>query len=331
MTILTIHPRRQVPVREFKGVVGQVARSLAKSHPDGFGYTDIAQRLGRDFGVPGPSERRLRRSLAGLCAAGVLARKGRGCFIAGPQMGGDDAIGMATQIAQQLQEAFANAGGIMPISEVLSELGRQDDAKARLVRKVLSQSPLYFSGLPLDGCRTHWLLIDSERKKVPLPGRWLMLDLQLTLARMGNAKASWQWGLEGGLAALRARIGRGLKDARELMGLRPDDMVGDPATAAALEWCLQNAQDVSGPVDDFGGGARASVAQWWQQGVQLHGRVQALSEAWQLLESDLWQEQCLVHVLDVRFWRAVGKLTGLDPAILSRGALVHDDTNDLRR
>jgi hypothetical protein len=77
-------------------------------------------------------------------------------------------------------------------------------------------------------------------------------------------------------------------------------------------------------------GGTFSVAQWWQQATQLHGRVQALTAAWQLLESDIWQEQCLIHVLDVRFWRAVGNLTGLDPALLSRGALVHDDANDLR-
>jgi hypothetical protein len=322
----------RLPPRDFKAEVLRCARALLGAAPEGFVHDDVAAVLGADFANGGASERRLRQCLTAMCAADVLHRVGWGKFAQGPAFDVDQPLGAGVALAEELHQAFISAGGIMTMPEILAEVAREDDGRARLVRRTLKETPRYRTGVPLQGFKRHWLLIESERVKMPLPGRWLLRDLQLTVARLGKGHVPWDWGLEADLMSYREAIALGLRRARELLDEQPEGILADPAIANALDWCLDYAASAGGG----GTGAAAvgygmALADWWPATRDSLGLVDALAYAWTLLEISDVSGPCVLDALDVRFWVAVGKRTNLDPAMLSRGAVIPDYSGDLIR
>ena len=315
--------RQDLPVSEFKALTLERVKTLLESKPEGFRFPELAAIMGPLYQRGAPLARRLQTCLDGMCKGDVLKRSG-GWYVTGSNLYLDGALGVRTGLVSELHRVFYKSGGIMRMSEILFELDREDDFEARLVRKVLVESPLYFTGLPFDGYRTVWLVVESERVKVPLPGRWLLLDLQMTVAQMETPRRSSSWGLEASLAAYKARISRCLRDTRELLSMSELEVVAGSGIGDALEWCLANANDTYMRTSPEQASEQVRVVDWWDSLLEAVGRPDALAYAWALIESDDSSAHNLLHALNVGFWETVGATTNVDAAWLSRGALRSD-------
>ena len=313
-------PKRQ-PHREFKSDVLRAVRWLVGMRPEGFGHADLAARLGNT--ADRAMQRRVRNSLNRLCQTEILRREGRGLFVAGDAFEDRDAVSASAALMEEIYGHFYRAGGVLPIGELLSELSREDDEKARLVRKALKESDRYETGIPIDAYRTHWLLCSQDRRDVPLPGRWLGLDLRMTVAAAGGGRVSHTWGLLGDLDAFQTRICSGLRDARAIAGLSVEDVISDPAILTSFDWCLRTI-DPALRLHDVTG--TQPIAQFWASLSAELGERFALARVWEMLETN--EVPQLVQALDVRFWVSMGALTRLDPAWLSRGAILGSSPTD---
>jgi hypothetical protein len=305
----------------FKSAVDSAALRLAEERPLGFAVDDVAAVIGC-ADITRQMRRRIRQRLVTLCNAERL-------FSPQPWTGvylGSDKTGAALEIAHQpvllddVRRAFFDAGGFMQMPEIIAALGFDAGSEKR-VRAVMSESHLFERFTPLKGMRKHWRLSDSERATVPVPGRWMLADLQLKVFRMAGGKIPWSWGLKDALEAQRVRVGNGLRDARMLWRLSPEEMVADAGISGALDACLSGATELRYQDPQIIESSGYKVAEWWDDCKEAMGTEEASAEAWRMLEGEDGQPY-LLDALDVAAWVTIGARMKLDPALLSRGA--HD-------
>lgn len=289
-------------LREFKAAARAAILSLPPA-PDGFSFDDLAGRIGEACRDPA----RLRRFIHNRIADGALVRLRRGRYAAGERLAEDNALGVGVQLVPDIHAAFFAHGGVISLATLLKELGRTGAYDATHVRTVLEASPLYRSGLPFAGHRRHWYMVDSERLKVPLPGRLLGLEVQMVTGGRNPEEFPRR------LRRRRAQVRAALAEAREVSGFDAETLAATPAVANALEWALQ-ASDIPYRT----GGSSVPLAAWWAQRKQDAGRAEALAEAWGLLETE-----GAPHLIasTVRFWSAVGEALGVSAPHLSRGCV----------
>jgi len=65
----------------------------------------------------------------------------------------------------------------------------------------------------------------GRAREAALPGRWLALDLRLTVRGMGAGHVDCTRGLERAFAARHGSIGAALSLTRDLMGAEPEEVV----------------------------------------------------------------------------------------------------------
>jgi hypothetical protein len=300
----------------FKATLDSCVEALKAEGSRGFTVSDIAARMG----ATKPSaalRRRMQRRLETLCRSGVLVAPGHGVYIASSESSAVRETTIKPVLLGDLHKAFFDAGGFMHMGEILEALDLDNDqATARRVRVILSESPLFDSYNPLPGKRRCWRLADDERAKVPVPGRWMLANLQLTVLRAGGGKLAWTWGLVAEFEAYQQRVGRALRDARNLWRLTPEQFTDGTIVGEALDYCLGWCAE---PYIDIGTQAtEGSVGDWWNEVKEGMGTKEATAEAWMMLEDG---HPSLIGALDVAMWMAVGKQTKLDPALLSRGSV----------
>lgn len=308
-----------MPPALFKATVDSAALGLAEEKPTGFSVNDVAIVLG--FGeISRAFRKKVRQRLTTLCKRGRLFSPDRGIYLAPDITVASFEATNDPVLLSDLHRAFVRAGGFMQMPDILVAVGLDGTDSERRVRAVLSESPLFDRFTPLEGLRKHWRLSDSERAAIPVPGRWLMADLQLKVFKAGQGHIPWKWGLQGALEATRVRIGNGLRDARLLWGMPPQEVVADPAFSTTLDACLSGAEslpylDAACP-DDTG----YKVAEWWADCKAGMGLGEALVEAWMMFEGGEHHPH-LLDALDVASWQSIGARFRLDPALLSRGAI----------
>lgn len=289
-------------LREFKAAARAAVLSLPPA-PEGFGFDDLAGRLGE----PHRDQTRLRRFIQNRIADGALLRLGRGRYAAGKRLAEENALGVGVELVSDIHAAFFDHGGVISMAALLKELGRTGAYDATHVRTVLQASPLYRSGLPFAGHRRDWFMIDSERLKVPVPGRLLGLEVQMVAGGRDPAEFPHR------LRHRRGLVGAALAEARGVNGHDADTVTAIPAVANALELALQGS-DIPHRV----GGSSAPLSAWWAQRNEDAGRARALAEAWALLETEGAHH---LIATTVRFWSAVGEALGFSAPHLSRGCV----------
>ena len=305
--------------REFKARVLEKCRSVLALPTAQFCFADLARELGPSFAIGCPDERELRTALSGMVTRRQLVRPAHGRYAAGPCLDDDAAAGMT--VMAELREAFYFASGIMSTPEILIAVGRNDEMGARLVRRALSESADFVKGLPFAGYQNHWAVCEEKRRNIPLRGAMHLIDLQITVSHLPDGAIPYEWGLEKALGDMRKRIGTGLSDARKLLDVDAGHMA--MRVANAFERNLAKA-----PIQ-FGGSSRATPGEWWRAMQADRGRGKALGESWRMLEADAPPH--IAGFLQVDFWLAVGEATGLDPAWLSRGCILHSVSRDPAR
>jgi hypothetical protein len=303
----------------FKATLDSAALKLAQDKPTGFTVADVAAEIGCSE-ITVEMRKSIRQRLKTLCKHGNLFSPNRGLYLASGTTSAAVQIACDPILLDDLRRAFFEAGGFMLMPDILTALGFDDPGAEKRVRTVMCASPLFDRFTPLKGMRRHWRLSDSERVTVPVPGRWMMVDLQLTAFRAGGGRIPWAWGLNGDLEAYRVRVGNALRDARKLWRLSPESIVEDSVISGALDACFSRATDLPyldpgiPEVSDY------KVAEWWEDCKAGMGMADALAEAWRMLEGD-GGHPYLLDALDTASWVAIGARTKLDPAWLSRGAV----------
>lgn len=283
------------PPREFKASVRRAILTL----PEVFTTADLAAAMGAD----GKEVRRLTAWRDRALESGALIKVARGQYSAGHAVVEGGGLGVGAQLVDDIRAAFDQAGGVLTFRELLVELGREE---GRFVRKVLDESPLYFSGSPLPRYRTSWRLIDGERLKLPVPGNLLAFDLQMTAGgRLPD--------LPQALGRRRAQIGEGVEQARVWRGLAVEEVVAVPAVANALDAALRATDVVRRE-----GVESEPLAGWWGNLRESEGRGAALAEVLQLVEAG---DQFVLLALTCRLWNTLGKALAVSPAFLSRGCV----------
>ncbi|MGH6780695.1 MAG: hypothetical protein ACREB5_01125, partial [Sphingomonadaceae bacterium] len=285
--------------REFKAAVQEAVLALPPA-PVGFSFAAVATRTG----LAKADETRLRRWLTNAEKRGLLVRIGRGLYAASDRFSVEGAVGVGAQLSVDIKQAFEQAGGVLSLPQLLAEVGREDTT---LVRRVLTESPLYEAGAPISGFRRTWRLIDAERLKLPVPGRLLVFDVQMAA---GGPRTD----LPHLLDYRRRQIAAGLLEARQLSRSTVADIVTPPSIANRLDAAL-NLGEAHFYTE---AGNRLAVREWWRKAKQERGRVAALEEAWSRLED---ADAAFMNALDVAFWTALGRSLSFDPALLSRGAV----------
>ena len=315
--------KRSEPLREFQARARAAARALGAEKPGGFTRADLRERLpgasasqvrewmrGQDGSNHSKSAAALQRIMDGRARGskpGMLRKLDNNLWAldVAPQEG----LGDGPTVIAEVDAAAYSLGGLFYFSDMVSVIGRL--GQERLVGKVLADSRRYRQGLPRAGERMLWRLTEVHRTKVPVPvpGRWLMLDLRLTTARsLPQHKLTLVFDQR------IARIGAGVKEARLSAGWDVETLASGPAGAA-----LASALTGSSLTLDVGG-QRLAVSAWWSALIQRIGRQAALCEAWSRLESSEAPE--IARVLDVAFWDCLGRATSTIPAALSRGAVM---------
>lgn len=286
-------------VPEFKAAVREAALSLPGA-PEGFDFAALALRTG----AAESEQVRLRRWLTNAEKSGLVVRLSRGRYAASDRLTIEGSVGVGAQLSVDIRQAFEQAGGVLNLPQLLTEVGRED---ATLVRRILTGSKQYESGSPIPGFRRTWRLIDAERLKLPLPGHLLSFDVQM-------AAGGPRHDLPRLLDRRRRQIAAGLLEARELSRTTVADLVAAPSVANRLDAAL----DAGAGHFYNEEGERLAVEVWWRQAKQALGRVAALEEAWDRLAG---ADPALLGALDVPFWRALGRSLSFDAALLSRGAV----------
>ncbi len=309
------------PSREFKARAAAAARALGVEKPLGFTTADLRARL------PDATPDEVRNWLVGQDGTdwgskrrkafkAALEGRGRGSEPGMLQKVEDDLWlvkgepengGEGVQVTGEVDGAARAMGGIFEFGEMVDAIGRR--GQERLVTRVLGDSPRYRQGLPFTGEKRLWRLTDKLRAHVPVPGRWIALDLRLTTARALPAHR-----LAPVIDQRVVRIGAALTEVRLSAGSNAAEMVEGPVGAS-----LAKALGASPVFQDDGEGERRTIREWWTTLVAREGRMVALAEAWRLLDSA--EAPRLVLALDVAFWDRVGAATKTDPAALSRGAV----------
>lgn len=290
------------PAREFKAAVRAAVLALPGA-PEGFGFDDLAGRLGDAYKHDGRERTRLWRWVTNH-KGGDLLSLARGRYAAGPDLKADEALGVGVQLVDDIRQAFDDAGGVLSFHDLLVEVGREGDGT--LVRRILTESSLYESGSPFAGYRQAWFLIDGERLKLPVPGRLLAFDLQ-------TAAGGPRLDLPRLLRRRREQVAAGLAEAREFAAMSAVEIVAVPAVANALDAALRTCGAIRYRED----GEPETCAEWWAS-ARAAGRPAALADAWASMEQ---ADPVLLGATTVRFWRAAGKALGFDPPLLSRGSV----------
>ncbi len=305
--------------REFKSLVLRVVRDLTTRSGEGFSIGDVAKALvgsGCEF-----SKNRLRKVLDRAVEVEVLTKPKRGLYAAGAKFDDDLVLTVAVSLSDEIDCAFYQAGGILPIAELLEILGRESDGDARFVRACLSESPRYQSSFPFEGYRNHWSVNEMRRRAIPVAGRWLDLELRLAQSECGAGRSLGAFEANRLRDAYRTRICFVLGDARRVAGMTVSDLLSAPSIQSALASACATAVEVNAME-----GERGSVASWWR--TLDTGLANRLEVTWKHLENGTMP--MLAHVLTVRFWVAIAQATRLEPASLSRGALMIASDSELR-
>jgi hypothetical protein len=295
-----------ISVTRLRALVRDAVIAQLVETPLGFRHNDVADRIGPEYRAGGVGERRLRRQLESLCRSHLLHPADRGLFVGGLSYIPEEQHGLAPAI----YEAFYRAGGALSLPELMGSLTGHD-VRDRVVARVMRESGRYFRGLPLRGFRQQWFLTDPERLQVPLPGDAQMLELRIFQLRR---KQPISVNLVPQLDSFRKRVGAAIRQARELRGLSPRELLADPTVADRLTRCLSACR--TGITDPELGTHYRSVAEWWAQDGTLE-------TAWRYLESDdrSPDQPFLLGVIDVACWDALGAALGVNAALLSRGLL----------
>lgn len=287
--------------REFKAAVREAVLALPPA-PEGFDFAALTRRMS----VAEGDQVRLRRWLTNAEKSGLIVRLSRGRYAASDRLAVEGSVGVGAQLAVDIRQAFEQAGGVLNLPQLLTEVGRED---ATLVRRVLTESQQYEAGSPIPGFRRAWRLIDAERLKLPLPGHLIFFDIQMAA---GGPRPD----LPRLLDHRRRQIAAGLLEARELSRSTTAELVAAPSVANRLDATLD-----AGEAHFYTEAReRLAVKDWWRRTKQALGRVAALEEAWNRLEA---ADAPFLAALDVPFWHALGRLLSFDPALLSRGAVAH--------
>lgn len=267
--------------------------AMLTERPLGFTFPELTVRLRQNCAEP-LDERRVRHQLKRLCDRGVLVSPDRGVFVAG------DAAGEG--LAIEVRKVFDSAGGFVSTDELLENLSQDLNHRGR-VSRLLSSSPDYQLGLPIEGFRKVWRLRDDLRFRVPLPGRYQLLELILLKMACGGAPNGW--GVEA-LKALRLRVGQGLRDARSLRELSIDLVLALPLIREALDHRLEELR--------YSDPAMIAGCEDW---IDMARGEEVLFELWVRIEDG----DAAQGILDAACWNAIGRGLGFDAALLSRGAL----------
>ena len=301
---------------EFKSTALAALTDVISARPSqGFSFLDLAAVLGPDFLPGGSRERNLRSWIAGQIKTGLIMKVERGGFIAPGLV--EDRNQKNVDLIASVHSAAFQLGAIFKFGEMLEEVSVEYPGCERVLAQVLSASPRYQHGINIKGWQSHWWARDSYRNAIPVPGRLLLIDLQLTASGVKNS-GPIEWGMVPLLHTRQARIGLGLKEARMMM--RADFELTSVATvAAALEDAILSSVTVI-----HSRGETRQLSKWWRQEVERLGRPEAILHAWAQLEDATELGRAMMSISTVRFWGAVAKATGLDAASLSRGTPVLD-------
>ncbi|MDP3750086.1 MAG: hypothetical protein Q8Q88_23930 [Phenylobacterium sp.] len=289
----------------------EASREALARAPDGFTHADMAVVLGERFGRGGEGERRLRRALYQMRDRGVLAQGRRGTFIAGPLLDRSDVMGVTNRLKVQLCALFADHGGVMTPGEIHAALGL-DPTGQRALRRMLAGSPEYLQGrVDLWGMGWAVRLRESERRRLPVPGSRLWVDVVLTLEASGRP---WRGDVLPDIYRRRCDIGEAVREARRAAGMEIADVLTG-ALSEALAACLE-----AGTNAHHGETGQETLAAWWRGQEKRLGRQGALKGAWLNLESGApIGAPCVVEALDARLWKILGVNLAADPADISRG------------
>lgn len=311
---------KQLSPAAFKARVRGAAEGLCLKAPDGWMIDALGEALDPENYGPGASGRQaLRRALEHLTKSGVLSRKAEGSYAGGPNIGAVVTHGAPERTRQDLLKVMHDLGGVARRKDLVAALGG-DGLDASLVDRVLRDSPDFVaSSWNLGGQEGYggvWMLAEPQRQLLPLPGRWLSLELRMVMAAMGRETS-------GGVLPERERrinaVLAGVREARLIMRYGIDDLVSAPALAGSLSQAFENARGITLP-DSAHGGRLVTVANLWGRLQGDRGESGALVWMWEAMEAG-GDYRDLVLAFSADVWRAFAAMGGLNPAMLSRGAL----------
>jgi hypothetical protein len=278
--------------------------------PGLFGFTDIADRLGADYGVGGDHERRLRRALYALRRSGALITAGRGQMQAGTGGGG-----AGVEMIQAVDVFMVENGGVARAEEICTALGL-DGAGRRTLHRVL-EAGRYEPLPPMHDGRRWWALRDDERDALALPGWRIEIDHAVENLRAGR---SWRLGVTA-ITARRSRIGLGVQDARDAADLDLGSLL--EAVGDLFVFDLERGRAPVLTVTATGGEIERTTVRlgdFWRGEIKREGR-EAVRRAWlELEEGGSLGSPWPGSALSAATWAALAAVVGVDPAALSRGS-----------
>ena len=277
--------------------------------PGPFGFIDIADRLGGDYGIGGDHERRLRRALDTLRRSGALITAGRGQMQAGAAGGG-----AGVEMIKAVDAFMHEHGGVMRPEELRDALDL-DDAGRRTLHRVLEVGR-YEPLPPMHDGRRWWALPDDEREALTLPGWRVEIDMALAQMRAGR---SWRLGVTA-VTARRRRIGLGVQDARDAADLDLDALLNAVADLFVAD--LERGRAPVLTVMTTGGEIERTTVRlgdYWRREIKREGH-EAVRRAWlELEEGGGMGSSWPGSALSLATWAALARVVGADVAALSRG------------